>query len=250
MTKLASDRCRLGCLLIMLSIWLLLLAMLQSCTDAAPAALFTEVDPQVPLATSETSRLPALSAVATHQPEPDSRQSPTPPSHDARIDPTSGRDTESVGGEGAPTNGPQLATRLVIPTLGVDAPVVEVPIINGTWDVSKLENEVAHLGGTAQPGQNGNTVLSGHVTLRSGWGPFMHLERLQSGDTVIVYAGDENYTYRVVGTKHVLPDDVSVTYPTFAPTLTLITCTTWDADNPTYAERVAVLAELVNDATP
>ena len=123
-------------------------------------------------------------------------------------------------------------------------------MVNGTWDVSELENEAAHLGGTAQPGQSGNAVLSGHVTLRRGWGPFIHLERLKSGDTVIVYAGDQTFTYRVVDTKHVLPDDVSVTYPTFAPTLTLITCTTWDADTRAYAERGAVLAELVNDATP
>ena len=107
-------------------------------------------------------------------------------------------------------------------------------MVNGTWDVSKMENEVAHLGGTAQPGQSGNAVLAGHVALRRGWGPFTHPERLKSGDTVIVHAGDQTYMYRVVDSRHVLPDDVSVTYPTSAPTLTLITYTTWNADTRTF----------------
>jgi sortase A len=109
---------------------------------------------------------------------------------------------------------------------------------------------VAHLEGTANPGEKGNVVLSGHVTLRRGSGPFRYLERLQTGDTVTVYAGEQAYTYRVVDKRHVQPTDVSVTYPTIAPTLTLITCTNWDADDRTYTERVAVIAELVGEGRP
>jgi LPXTG-site transpeptidase (sortase) family protein len=141
-------------------------------------------------------------------------------------------------------------TRLQIPALNLDAPVVELPIQDKTWDMSSLSDEIAHLGGTANPGEKSNMVLAGHVTLRTGAGPFLHLERLKPGDTAIVYAGEEAYTYRVVRKKYVAPDDVSVTYPSSGPILTLITCTRWDAQNHTYTERVAVIARLAEEEIP
>ncbi len=137
------------------------------------------------------------------------------------------------------------ATRLVIPSLGIDAPVVEVPITNKTWDVSPLTHEIAHLRGTANPGEKNNMVLAGHVTLKRGAGPFLHLESLEPGDVAIVYAGERAYSYRVVSKRYIGPTDVSIAYPTPDPILTLITCTNWDAENRRYLERVALVAELV-----
>jgi len=141
-------------------------------------------------------------------------------------------------------------TRLLLPALDLDAPVVELPLEGKTWDMSGLTNEIAHLGGTANPGEQSNMVLAGHVTLRIGAGPFVHLERLNAGDIAIVYAGDEVYTYRVMSKTHVAPDDVSVVQPTSDPILTLLTCTTWDGENRTYTERVAVVARLVEEEIP
>nr|NIN69151.1 hypothetical protein [Anaerolineae bacterium]NIN99229.1 hypothetical protein [Anaerolineae bacterium] len=43
------------------------------------------------------------------------------------------------------------ATRIVIPAIDVDAPVVVIPIRNGTWDVEQITHEVGHLQGTASP---------------------------------------------------------------------------------------------------
>jgi len=142
------------------------------------------------------------------------------------------------------------ATRLVIPALGIDAPVVEVPITNKTWDISGVTYEIAHLGGTANPGEKNNMVLAGHVTLKRVGGPFLHLENLEPGHVAIVYAGEQAYTYRVVSKGYVGPTDVSVAYPTSDPILTLITCTNWDAENRRYLERVAVIAELVQEGAP
>lgn len=142
------------------------------------------------------------------------------------------------------------ATRLVIPTLGIDAPIVEVPIANKTWDLSWVAQEIAHLGGTSNPGEKNNMVLAGHVTLKRGAGPFLHLESLEPGDTAIVYAGEQAHTYRVVSKRYVGPTDVSVAYPASDPILTLLTCTNWDAENRTYTGRVVVIAELVEDRTP
>ena len=141
-------------------------------------------------------------------------------------------------------------TRLVIPALRLDAPVVDLPIVDKTWDISVLTYEIAHLGGTANPGEKSNMVLAGHVTLRTGGGPFLKLEYLKPGDTATVYAGDEAHTYRVVDKKYVAPDDVSVTHPGSDAILTLLTCTSWDAENRAYRQRVAVIADLVEHGPP
>jgi len=145
---------------------------------------------------------------------------------------------------------PAPPTRLLLPSLDLDAAVVEVPISNGTWDLAALTHEIAHLGGTAYPGEGSNMVLAGHVTLSRGAGPFLLLERLQPGDAAIVYAGEQAYTYRVVSKTYVAPNDVSVVQPTSEPILTLLTCTRWDAQNRRYTERVAVIARLVEEEIP
>ncbi|HAL61125.1 MAG TPA: hypothetical protein DCP08_01795, partial [Chloroflexi bacterium] len=90
----------------------------------------------------------------------------------------------------------------------------------------------------------------GHITLKRGAGPFLHLESLEPGDMAIVYAGEQAYTYRVVSKRHMGPTDVSIAYPTSDPILTLLTCTNWDAENRTYTHRVAVTAELVGEGAP
>jgi LPXTG-site transpeptidase (sortase) family protein len=141
-------------------------------------------------------------------------------------------------------------TRLVISAMELDAPIVAVPIVGDTWDVSSLTHEIGHLAGTANAGESSNMVLSAHVTLREGVGPFQRLEWLREGATAVVYAGEEAYTYRVVEKKYVAPDDISVAYPTSNPVLTLLTCTTWDAESRKYSERLAVIARLVEEETP
>jgi LPXTG-site transpeptidase (sortase) family protein len=139
------------------------------------------------------------------------------------------------------------ATRLEIPKLGIDAPVVEARIVDGRWDVSSLTQEVGHLERTGHPGESNNMVLAGHVTLRRGGGPFLRLEELQLGDVVIVHAGDQAYVYRVVSKKYVSPTEVSVAFPTQEPILTLLTCASesWDAANKTYTQRAAIVCELL-----
>jgi LPXTG-site transpeptidase (sortase) family protein len=141
-------------------------------------------------------------------------------------------------------------TRLEIPALSLKAPVVELPMKDKTWDMSELTGEIAHLAGTANPGEHSNMVLAGHVTLRIGAGPFLHLESLKAGDLAIVYAGEKPYTYRVIRKKYVPPDDVSVAYPSSGPTLTMLTCTRWDEQNRSYTERVAVIARLIVEEIP
>lgn len=138
------------------------------------------------------------------------------------------------------------ATRIVIPAIDIDAPVVIVPIRNETWDVKQITHEVGHLQGTASPGDSSNVVMAGHITLTSGgYGPFRGLAQLQPGDEILVYIGDkEVYVYTVDSIKTVVATDVEVAYPTIEPILTLITCVNWDPVQGRYNDRLVVVARL------
>jgi hypothetical protein len=82
---------------------------------------------------------------------------------------------------------------LVIPNAGIVAPIVRTYIGEGSWDVSKLGNNVGHLEGTRWIPENGNVVLSGHVELSDGrQGIFANLHELQVGDRIIIRLFQEN----------------------------------------------------------
>jgi LPXTG-site transpeptidase (sortase) family protein len=139
------------------------------------------------------------------------------------------------------------ATRLVIPSLGLDAPVIIAPIQNQTWVVDQLGQAIGHLEGTARPGANSNIVLAGHVTLaetNGGPGPFYKLSQLVPGDLLIVYEGEAKYEYVIDGLQTVDRTAVDVTFPTDTPQLTLITCTQWDRNEGRYLERLVVKSRL------
>jgi LPXTG-site transpeptidase (sortase) family protein len=136
-----------------------------------------------------------------------------------------------------------VPARLRIPTLAVDIPVIEAPFVGHQWDISRLRGEAAHLAGTAAPGEAGNTVLAGHITIPgAGWGPFRELDTLQPGDLVFIERGQETRAYQVSDTMLVDPTDVEVTYSTDDERLTLITCSDWDDSLETYTQRVVVIA--------
>lgn len=138
--------------------------------------------------------------------------------------------------------------KLVIPRLGIETSLIDARIVGHDWDISQLTTEVAHLQGTAYPGQPGNAALAGHITIPgSGWGPFRELESMQLGDEVAVRTRDSQvFTYRVSQVSKVDPNDVQVALPTDDTRLTLMTCTTWDTAINRYTQRVVVVATLVN----
>ncbi|MGQ9593347.1 MAG: sortase [Anaerolineae bacterium] len=131
-----------------------------------------------------------------------------------------------------PTPGPQSPTRIVIPAIGVDAPVVE----GDSWE--QLKKGVGHHIGSANPGERGNMVLSGHNDVFGE--VFRDLEKLDLNDEVIVYAGVQPYRYVVKAKRIVEPTEVSVMADTSTPTLTLITCYPYLVDT----HRLVVIATL------
>jgi len=85
---------------------------------------------------------------------------------------------------------------LYIPRLGRD---YHFTIIQGSTipDDAQLEKGPAHYKDTALPGQVGNFAVAGH---RVGKGePFLNIDKLRSGDAVIVETRSFWYVYRVLG---------------------------------------------------
>jgi LPXTG-site transpeptidase (sortase) family protein len=139
---------------------------------------------------------------------------------------------------------PLPARRVVIPTIGVDSKVIQL----GTkidrrgqiaWETAPFA--VGQHKGLAGPGQNGNMVLSGHISSPGEGAIFHHLPDVKSGQGVIVSTDERQYLYRVFDVKTVTPDEVSVMDQTSDATLTLITC----VPDGIYSHRLVVSARLV-----
>lgn len=115
-----------------------------------------------------------------------------------------------------PTPGPEQAIRIQIPAIGVDAPVVQ----GDGWE--QLKKGVGQHPGTANPGEQGNIVLSAHNDIFGEI--FRYLEKLQPGDEIIIYTAQRSYTYIVTQSQVVEPTQVEFLDPTERPTVTLISC--------------------------
>src|SRR5258708_5545049 len=141
------------------------------------------------------------------------------------------------------------ARRLVIPTLGLDSKVIQL----GTkldrrgqlaWETAPFA--VGQHKGLAGPGQNGNMVLSGHISSPNEGAVFHHLPDLKVGEGVIVGTEERQYLYRVVDTRTVTPDEVSVLDQTPDPTVTLITC----VPDGIYSHRLVLTAPPSSPVPP
>lgn len=132
----------------------------------------------------------------------------------------------------APTPSPRQASRLVIPALNVDAPIVQ----GDSWE--QLKRGVGQHIGTADPGQPGNVVLSAHNDIFGEL--FRYLDRLAPGDTFTIFTTGESFTYEVTGWEIVSPTDVYVMEQTASPTAILVSCYPYLVDT----VRIVVFAEL------
>lgn len=131
-----------------------------------------------------------------------------------------------------PTPGPQQPVRIVIPAINVDSIVVE----GDDWEA--LKKGAGHRAGSANPGQRGNMVISGHDDVFGE--VFRYIGDLKAGDEVHVYSKEAKFTYTVRNRRIVEPTDVSVLQTTTEPTLTLITCYPYLVDS----QRMIVFAQL------
>jgi sortase A len=149
---------------------------------------------------------------------------PAPPALGIRL--------QAVAAVPVPTPGPRSPTRIVIPAINLDWPIVQ----GDGWE--ELKQGIGHRVGTVNPGERGNLVLSGHNDVYGE--PFRDLEKLAVGKDVFVYAGNSSYRYVVKAKRVVVPTDLSVLAPSKNPIVTLITCTPYRVDT----HRLIVIGEL------
>jgi sortase A len=130
------------------------------------------------------------------------------------------------------TPSPEQAIQIQITAINVDAPIV----LGDGWE--QLKKGVGQHIGSANPGQDGNLVLSAHNDVFGEI--FRRLDDLKRGDLISVYTAQRAYVYVVTATLIVEPTAVDLLAPTPNATLTLISCYPYLVDN----QRIVVQAVL------
>jgi sortase A len=141
---------------------------------------------------------------------------------------------QSLANLPVPTAAPDQAIRIQIPAIEIDAPIVQ----GDGWE--QLKKGVGQNIGSANPGQNGNVVLSAHNDVYGEL--FRYLDKLVPGDQVVLYTQQRQYVYVVDRTSIVEPTAVEVMASTGSPTTTLISCYPYLVNK----ERIVVFARLQN----
>ena len=124
---------------------------------------------------------------------------------------------------------------LIIPKISASLPIVE-----GT-DEDELEKGVGHYANSVLPGENDNSVLSGHRDT-----VFRRLGEVGVGDLLVVRTTAGEFTYKVRQVRIVDADDRTVIVPKPRPTLTVTTCYPFDyiGDAP---ERYILVGTLIKE---
>jgi len=166
--------------------------------------------------------------------------------------PTDPTPTDSAPVDPAAENTPQAADAIVAPIAEGDAIArIELPrigvdkIVVAGVDKNDLKKGPGHYPETPMPGQLGNAAIAGHRTTFGQ--PFFDVDKMETGDEIVVTTVAGRFVYRVTGQEIVSPSDyqvIATTDPTRA-TLTLTSC------HPKYTarERIIVYAELDETAS-
>lgn len=198
-------------------------------------------DPQVPDARSTRHRSAAVTSLTISTESTGNSPSPA-----GAGSPAAGIATPTPARSGVPI------ARIVIPAIGVNAPVVVKSIDpDGVMQAPDTPSDVAWYEFTGLPGGGSNIVLAGHVDF-AGVGPavFWDLWRLEEGDVVQLHLVDGSIAlYRVVSSELVVEATAPVGQivgPTVGEVVTLITCAgNYNPATGRYDQRLIVRAERV-----
>lgn len=121
---------------------------------------------------------------------------------------------------------------------------------DGAMDVPKKWEDVAWYNGGPPPGEEGNSVIAGHLDSKTGPAVFWDLNKLRPGDIVTIMT-DRGTTVRFKVRETVVYDkDNAPLMQIFGPTdgahLNLITCAgAWNNGQAEYDKRMVVYTDKV-----
>jgi hypothetical protein len=152
----------------------------------------------------------------------------------------------------APPMPASAPVRIEISTLGVDAPVMPLGLnSDGTVQVPPLNNHnlAGWYTGSVTPGQDGTSVILGHVDSYQGVSVFYSIKNLKPGDQVSILRTDGSTAVFTVDSVEMV---AKVAFPSSAvygntsyPSLRLITCGgPFDAATGEYQDNIVVYAHL------
>lgn len=123
-------------------------------------------------------------------------------------------------------------------TLTIPKLEVSIPIFEGT-DPDQLAKGIGHFENSVLPGENNNSVLSGHRDT-----VFRQLGEVGEDDLLIVTTSAGDFTYRVRKVRIVDENDRTVIVPKPRATLTVTTCFPFNFIG-NAPERYVLIAELI-----
>lgn len=135
------------------------------------------------------------------------------------------------------------ASELTISSIDLTASIVEIgsTVEDDEWIWPVPTDAVAHHLGTANPGEPGNVVLSGHVATETGDAVFASLPDVAVGDMIVLRSASGEFVYEVESSLVVPPSSTSVLLQVPHEQLTLITC----VPDGIYQERLIIRAKRV-----
>lgn len=149
--------------------------------------------------------------------------------------------------------GESLPKRLIIPALGVDAPIEHLgQNAEGEMDSPDDWGTLSWYKPGYKPGDVGNAVIAGHYDNNFGLpAVFFRLKKLKAGDEIIVIENDgSQLTFAVthVETYDVRAGSHEVFGTSTVPRLNLITCNGWWSETAhNYSKRLIVFSELMGE---
>lgn len=133
--------------------------------------------------------------------------------------------------------------RLIIPAIALDAKVVSLGTRiyggNTVWETAAFA--AGHHRGSANPGEPGNLVLSGHISSPNEGAVFKRLPEIKVGDGVIVATAQQHFVYVARDVQVVKPNAIEVLNPTSSAVATLITC----VPDGVYSHRLVIRCDAV-----
>ncbi len=142
---------------------------------------------------------------------------------------------------------PQKKVVTPVNTYALSIPKLKIQNALVTIAGDDLDVSLVHYGGTALPGDYGNTVIFGHSTLVQFYNPknyktiFSLLPTLKAGDEILISYDGISYKYVVYNLTVTEPSDLSALAQRFDDSyLTLVTC----VPPGTFWQRLHVFAKL------